>query len=170
MPLGIGHLAFDLCPVHPPPPQSQSMGARNRVGIGLSYQPARRNWFLGIDSWAPYKFKNFSSVQSFPLHRSNNSDNSVCKVPVYFVYARTTEYTDWQWPLSGVQSIMIEKSAHSGEGGDARPPPFTPYLLYHHEQSCGVRSSWEGRYTPLISHPPLYVICSWNPPPPLCPH
>jgi hypothetical protein len=25
----------------------QSMGARNRVGIGLSY------WFLGIDSWAP---------------------------------------------------------------------------------------------------------------------
>ncbi len=34
----------------------QSMGARNRVGIGLSYRPATgytawRNWFLGIDSW-----------------------------------------------------------------------------------------------------------------------
>jgi hypothetical protein len=31
----------------------QSMGARNRVGIGLSYRPARLNsladWFLGID-------------------------------------------------------------------------------------------------------------------------
>jgi hypothetical protein len=26
----------------------QSMGARNQVGIGLSYRPAR----LGIDSWA----------------------------------------------------------------------------------------------------------------------
>jgi hypothetical protein len=31
----------------------QSMGAMNRVGIGLSYRPARRNLFLGIDSWAP---------------------------------------------------------------------------------------------------------------------
>jgi hypothetical protein len=31
----------------------QSMGARNRVGLGLSYRPARRNLFLGIDSWPP---------------------------------------------------------------------------------------------------------------------
>ncbi len=35
----------------------QSMGARNRVGIGLSYWPASctgwQNRFLGIDSWAP---------------------------------------------------------------------------------------------------------------------
>ncbi len=35
----------------------QSMGARNRVGIGLSYRPAFnigwRNRFLVIDSWAP---------------------------------------------------------------------------------------------------------------------
>jgi hypothetical protein len=35
----------------------QSMGARHRVGIGLSYRPARlnrwRNSFLGINSWAP---------------------------------------------------------------------------------------------------------------------
>jgi hypothetical protein len=47
------------------------MGARNRVGIGLSYRPAMpgyigwRNWFLGIDSWAPYKFKNSSSELEF---------------------------------------------------------------------------------------------------------
>ncbi len=45
----------------------QSMGARNRVGIGLSYRPARihttawRNWFFGIDSWTPLKFKNSGS-------------------------------------------------------------------------------------------------------------
>jgi hypothetical protein len=45
----------------------QSMGARNRVGIGLSYRPARihttawRNWFLGIDSWTPLKFNNSDS-------------------------------------------------------------------------------------------------------------
>ena len=39
-------------------------GARNRVGIGLSYRPgytAWRNWTLGIDSWVPYKFKNSGS-------------------------------------------------------------------------------------------------------------
>ncbi len=45
----------------------QSMEARNRVGIGLSYLPAMlhytawRNWFLGSDSCAPRKFKNSGS-------------------------------------------------------------------------------------------------------------
>jgi hypothetical protein len=40
----------------------QSMGVMNRVGIGLSYgYTAWRNWFLGIDSWTPYKFKNSGS-------------------------------------------------------------------------------------------------------------
>jgi hypothetical protein len=37
----------------------QSTAARNRVGIGLSYRPARlhgwRNRFLEIDFWAPLK-------------------------------------------------------------------------------------------------------------------
>ncbi len=41
----------------------QSVGARNRVGKGLSYRPAMlgyivwRNRFLGTDSWAPLNFK-----------------------------------------------------------------------------------------------------------------
>jgi hypothetical protein len=39
----------------------QSMGARNRVLIGLSYLPANYsawlNWFLVIDSWVPQKFR-----------------------------------------------------------------------------------------------------------------
>jgi hypothetical protein len=43
----------------------QSMGARTRVGIGLSYRPASqvgwRNEFLVIDSWAPLKFTNSAS-------------------------------------------------------------------------------------------------------------
>ncbi len=33
--------------------------------------------------------------------------------------------TEWQWPHSGVHSIMMVKSAQSGEGGGVRPPPFT---------------------------------------------
>ncbi len=37
----------------------------------------------------------------------------------------STEYTDWQWPLSGALSIMMVKSAQLGEGGGARPPSLT---------------------------------------------
>ncbi len=61
------------------------------------------------------------------------------------------------------------KSAQPGEGGGCRTPsPFNS--IYHHQQSCSVRSSWEGRYNPLISSLegrytppfsplPLYVLC-----------
>jgi hypothetical protein len=31
---------------------------------------------------------------------------------------------DWQWPLSGVYSILMVVSAQPGEGGSARPPFF----------------------------------------------
>jgi hypothetical protein len=45
-----------------------SLWARNRVGIGLSYglpgYTTLRNWFLGIDSSAPQKFKNSGSVEA----------------------------------------------------------------------------------------------------------
>ncbi len=34
----------------------------------------------------------------------------------------------------------------------------SPLSLYH-EQSCGVRSSWEGRYTPPISALPFSPLC-----------
>jgi hypothetical protein len=47
----------------------QSMGARNRVGIGLSYRPTRLHrlakFILGIDSWAPLTFKNTGSGFTF---------------------------------------------------------------------------------------------------------
>ncbi len=36
----------------------------------------------------------------------------------------TTENTEWQWPLSGVQSIMRVKSAQAGEGGGNTLTPF----------------------------------------------
>jgi hypothetical protein len=57
--------------------------------------------------------------------------------------------TEWQWPLSGIYSIMMERSALAGVGGGVcTPTPF--HSFYHHVQSCSVRSSWEGRYTPPI--------------------
>jgi hypothetical protein len=42
-----------------------------------------------------------------------------------FVVDETTEYTEWQWPLSGIHSIMIEKSALVVRVGGARSTPFT---------------------------------------------
>ncbi len=42
--------------------------------------------------------------------------------------SRTLYTLDWQWPLSGVHPIMMEKSAQPGEGrgcSGARPSPFT---------------------------------------------
>jgi hypothetical protein len=37
--------------------------------------------------------------------------------------------TELQRPLSGVHSIMMEKLAQAGEGGGARPPPFTIFTI-----------------------------------------
>jgi hypothetical protein len=55
-------------------------------------------------------------------------------------------HTEWQWPLSGVYSIMMVKSA-------------LPLSLYQLSRaSCGVGSSWEGRYTtPISPNPNLKV-------------
>ncbi len=53
---------------------------------------------------------------------------------------------------------MMEKSALAGEVAGACPP-FHSTCIYHYVQSCSVRSSWEGRYTPPISCLPIYVLC-----------
>jgi hypothetical protein len=45
-------------------------------------------------------------------------------------------HTAWHLPLSGVQSIMMEKLAQPGEGGGCTPFPF--HCVYHHVQSCSV--------------------------------
>ncbi len=61
----------------------------------------------------------------------------------------------------------MEKSALAGEGGGGgarrRPTPF--HSSYHHVQSCSLRSSWEGSYTPPISSLPPYLSLSALPTP-----
>ncbi len=47
-------------------------------------------------------------------------------------------HTEWQRPLSGVHSIMMEKLAPPGEGEGCTSTPF--HCIYHNIQSCGVRS------------------------------
>ncbi len=65
-------------------------------------------------------------------------------------------HTEWQWP----HSIMMEKLARASEVGGCTPTPF--HYIYHHVQSCSVRSSWNGRYTHPISSLSLYVLCGWE--------
>ena len=45
-------------------------------------------------------------------------------------------HTEWQLPLSGVHSIMVENLAQPGKGGGCTPFPF--HCIYHHIQSCSV--------------------------------
>ncbi len=37
--------------------------------------------------------------------------------------------TELQHPLFGVHSIVLEKLAQAGEGGDTHPPPFTLFTI-----------------------------------------
>jgi hypothetical protein len=66
-------------------------------------------------------------------------EHSVMYSKVQKAEAGTIEYTEWQWPLSDVHSIMMVKSAQSGEGG-GRLPPFT-LSIPSRASSGGVRSS-----------------------------
>ncbi len=45
--------------------------------------------------------------------------------------SQSTVHTEWQWPISGTYSIMMEKSALAGEGAGARPPPFTLFTIMY---------------------------------------
>ncbi len=62
------------------------------------------------------------------------------------------------WPIPS----WWKNQPSPGEGGGVHAHPLSLYI-YHHVQSCGVHSSWEGRYTPPppISALPLYtyVLC-----------
>ncbi len=44
--------------------------------------------------------------------------------------------TEWQWPISGVHSIIMEKAALAGEGGGRTPIPFQLYLPSRTKLQC----------------------------------
>ncbi len=51
---------------------------------------------------------------------------------------------------------MMEKLAPAGEVGGNTPTSF--HYIYHHVQSCGVRSSWRADTLPIFHLYP-YVFC-----------
>jgi hypothetical protein len=72
------------------------------------------------------------------------------------IQVMTTEFTEWQWPLSGEHSIMMVKSAQPDDGGSTRPPPFTLSTITNKKLWCML---------PLfILYPYMYsvvVITAW---------
>jgi hypothetical protein len=88
---------------HPPliPPLIWGIRGREKIMYVLYY-----TWLL------PKKTKDLS-VQTRSW--------SVKRIP-YCLQHRV--HTEWQLPLSGVHSIMMEKLAQDSVGGGARPPPF----------------------------------------------
>ncbi len=66
--------------------------------------------------------------QAIENKRSQNTDHLCPFLGRRRVYDKEERVQiDWQWPLSGLHSIMIVNSARSGEGGGCMPcpPPFT---------------------------------------------
>jgi hypothetical protein len=51
-------------------------------------------------------------------------------------FVAPTEYTEWQWPLSGVHSIMMEKLAQAGKGAGGHAHPLLLYLPSHTKLWC----------------------------------
>ncbi len=55
---------------------------------------------------------------------------------------------------------MRVKLALAGEGRGCTPTP--SHYIYHHQQSCSVRSSWVGRHTNPVSSLGKYVLCGFT--------
>jgi hypothetical protein len=53
---------------------------------------------------------------------------------------------------------MRVKLAQAGEGGGARPPPFTTFIITR-KVAVYAPCSWVGRYTKPVSSLPIYVLC-----------
>ncbi len=80
----------------------------------------------------------------------------------FFVYLELRVHTEWQRPLSGVHSIMMEISSGWWGGGGALHALTAFYYIYHHVQlqcSCSVRyapAEWADIFTQSL---PIYVLC-----------
>ncbi len=68
-------------------------------------------------------------------------------------------HTEWQWPLSSVHSIMMEKSAQAGEDWGCTPNPLSLYPTSCTKFVVYGTLQLRGRYTLPISPLPLYIFC-----------
>jgi hypothetical protein len=67
------------------------------------------------------------------------------------------EHTEWQRPLSGVHSIVMEKLAQAGVGEGARPPLFTIFTITYKVAMYAPAERADILYSPYFIHP--YALC-----------
>ena len=99
------------------------------------------------------------SLQLYPFSKQPSSKASKCAL---FMFCRFKHrvHTEWQRPLSGIHSIMMEKLAQACEGGGCTPTPFR--YIYHHVQICGVSLQLRGQiHTPYFYSTPICILCSY---------
>ncbi len=85
--------------------------------------------------------------------------NCSCSHRVHRVAMAATEYTQCGNGHFRAYSHHHGKIIPAWLGWGLHAHPLSLYLhhyYYHHEQSCGVRSSWEGSYTPPTSTLSIY--------------
>ncbi len=80
-----------------------------------------------------------------------------CTQPPTSVSVCTTEYTEWQWPLSSVYSIMMEKIAQPGEGGQGRRHPLALYLPSRTKLWCTLQLRGQ-IHSPYFYYTPLCTL------------
>ncbi len=79
-------------------------------------------------------------------------------------FVTSTEYTEWQRPLSGLHSIMMDKMVQAGENGGARharPPPFTISTTKYKVVVCAPAEGADSPPPPFLLYPSLYVLCGY---------
>ncbi len=133
-------------------------------GLNICVFPRiRGNFHIQYISWQvtpdPFKISFFINMKKMPSNEYFRVDGRILvmhlqySIPLRWPYThRVAMATFWRtfhregkigpaWWGGGVHALLF----HS--------------IIYHHEQSCGLHSSWEGWYTPHISTLPLYVLC-----------
>jgi hypothetical protein len=69
------------------------------------------------------------------------------------------KFTEWQWPISGVHSIMMEKSALAGEG-EGCTPNHLHYFTITYKVAVAVYAPAAGRADTLtLFHLYTYALC-----------
>ena len=69
-------------------------------------------------------------------------------------------YTEWQWPLSDVHSLVMEKLANAGEGegGGARPPSFTIVTITYKVAVYAPAERADTVHSPCFISTPMYSV------------
>ncbi len=73
-----------------------------------------------------------------------------------FVGSEHRVHTEWQWPISGVHSIMMGKSVLAGEGGGCTPTPFHSIYVPSHtmvQSTLQLRGQKHSSYFTISSLP-----------------